>query len=127
MRLNESLRTRTKEFGSSIIRSYVRLPKNREEAAILGKQMLRSGTSVASHTREASRARTDAEFCSKLDVLLQEADETQLWIEFLIDDCLITDPNLPEIHREAGELMAIFTTMVHKVRSNLTNNKSLQK
>jgi len=81
--------------------------------------MLRSGTSVASHTREASRARSDAEFCSKLDVLLQEADESQLWIEFLIDDCLITDPNLPEIHREAGELMAIFTTIVHKVRSHL--------
>ena len=119
MRLNESLRTRTKAFGSSIIRAYARLPKNREETAVLGKQMLRSGTSVASHTREASRARSDSEFCSKLDVLLQEADETQLWIEFLIDDCLISDPNLPDIHREAGELIAIFTTIVSKVRNHL--------
>ena len=119
MRLNESIRSRTKEYGSSIIRAYVRLPKNREEIAVLGKQMLRSGTSVASHTREASRARTDSEFCSKLDVLLQEADESQLWIEFLIDDCQIADPELPEIHREAGELIAIFTTIVSKVRSNL--------
>jgi four helix bundle protein len=117
MRLNESIRSRTKEYGSSIIRAYVRLPKNRKEIAVLGKQMLRSGTSVASHTREASRARTDSEFCSKLDVLLQEADESQLWIEFLIDDCQIADPELPKIHREAGELIAIFTTIVSKVRS----------
>jgi four helix bundle protein len=119
MRLSESLRARTKAFGSSVIRAYVRLPDNRVETEILGKQMLRSGTSVASHTREASRARTDSEFCSKLDVLLQEADETQLWIEFLIDDCLISDSNLPEIHREAGELIAIFTTMVSRVRRSL--------
>jgi four helix bundle protein len=119
MRLNEAIRMRTKGYGSSIIRAYVRLPKNREEIAVLGKQMLRSGTSVASHTREASRARSDSEFCSKLDILLQEADESQLWIEFLIDDCLITDPELPKIHRVAGELIAIFTTIVSRVRSNL--------
>jgi four helix bundle protein len=119
MRLSQELRNRTKAFGSSVIRAYVQLPKSREECAILGKQMLRAGTSVASHTREASRARSDSEFCSKLDVLLQEADEAQLWIEFLIDDCNITDPKLPEIHREAGEIIAIFTTMVSKVRGSM--------
>jgi four helix bundle protein len=118
MRITNHLRDRTKAFGSSIIRAYMQLPKNREDVAVLGKQMLRSGTSVASHTREASRARSDAEFCSKLDVLLQEADETQLWIEFLIEDCLISDTNLPGIHREAGEIIAIFVTMVSKVRNN---------
>ena len=62
------------------MRAYIALPKRREEVAVLGKQMLRAGTSVASHAREASRARSDAEFWSKLDGLLQEADETQLWI-----------------------------------------------
>lgn len=97
MRINEQLRGRTKTFASSIIRAYIRLPKQREEVAVIGKQMLRAGTSVASHTREASRARSDSEFCSKLDVLLQEADETQLWIEFLIDDCRIDDPVLPDM------------------------------
>jgi len=119
MRLNESIRSRTKEYGSSIIRAYVGLPRDREEISVLAKQLLRAGTSVAAHTREASRARTDSEFCSKLDVLLQEADESQLWIEFLIEDCKINDPELPKIHREAGELIAIFTTIVSKVRSNL--------
>ena len=73
---------------------------------------------MAAHAREASRARSDGEFCSKLDVLLQEADETQLWLELLIEDCQITAPELPSLHREAGELIAIFTTMVSKVRKN---------
>ena len=63
------------------------LPSNGYALQVLGKQLLRSGTSVASHTREASRARTDAEFCSKLDVLLQEADESLLWLEHLMEDC----------------------------------------
>lgn len=119
MRLNEELRARTKAFASAIIRTYTQRPKGREEVAVLGKQLLRSGTSVASHTREASRARSDAEFCSKLGGLLQEADETQLWIELLIEDCHIHDPNLPVTHREAGELIAIFTTIVSKVRRSL--------
>lgn len=89
MRLEKNLRGRTKAYASSIIQAYIRLPKTREEVAILGKQMLRAGTSVASHAREASRARSDSEFCSKLDGLLQEADESQLWLELLIEDCRI--------------------------------------
>jgi len=119
MRLSVDLRARTKGFASAVIRLYIRLPKGREEVAILGKQMIRSGTSVASHAREASRARSDSEFCSKLDCLLQEADETQLWIEFLTDDCNVHDPELATIHRESGEMLAIFTTIVSKVRKNL--------
>jgi hypothetical protein len=53
MRLNEELRARTKAFASAIVRAYIQLPKGRDEVAVLGKQMLCSGTSVASHTREA--------------------------------------------------------------------------
>jgi len=64
-RLKEEFRDRTKRFASSIIRLFVRLPKSREEVRVLGKQMLRSGTSVAAHVREASRARSDEEFMSK--------------------------------------------------------------
>ena len=119
MRLDETLRARTKAFTSSVVRVYMQLPKSRDEVAVLGKQLLRSGTSVASHSREASRARSDSEFCSKLDGLLQEADESQLWIELLIEDCKVNAPELPVIHREAGELLAIFTTIVSRVRRNL--------
>ena len=119
MRLEANLRGRTKAFASSVIQAYMALPKSRKEVGILGKQLLRSGTSVASHAREASRARSDSEFCSKLDGLIQEADETQLWIELLIEDCKIRDENLPLMHREAGEIIAIFTTIVSKVRRSL--------
>src|SRR5437588_10922638 len=93
MRLSDDLRKRTKGFASAIIRLYVQLPKRRKEVEILGKQLLRSGTSVAAHAREASRARSDSEFCSKLDGLLQEADESQLWLELLRDDCGIATFN----------------------------------
>lgn len=119
MRLSNELRDRTKAFASASIRLFIRLPRNRDEVAILAKQMIRSGTSVASHAREASRARSDSEFCSKLDGLLQEADETQLWLELLAEDCKIDDSELPIMHREAGEIIAIFTTIVSKTRKNL--------
>ena len=115
-RLTEELRQRTKRFASTVIRLYVLLPKEREEVRVLGKQLLRSGTSVAAHAREVSRARSNAEFASKLDGLLQEADESQLWLELLRDDCCIHDENLDALLREADELMAIFTTMVAKLR-----------
>ena len=71
---------------------------------------------MPAHAREASRARSTAEFCSKLDGLLQEADESQLWLEFLLEDCGIINKTGDELHREAGELMAIFTTMVSRLR-----------
>jgi len=119
MRFSPELRERSKVFGSSITRIYVALPRGREEVRILGRQMIRAGTSVAAHVREASGAPSDAEFCSKLDGLLQEADETRLWLEYLIEDCGIVGTSLTEPHREAGELLAIFTTIVSKVRRSL--------
>jgi len=119
MRLSEELRQRTKAFASRVVRLFIVLPRNREEVEVLGKQLLRSGTSVAAHAREASRARSDAEFCSKLDGLLQEADESQLWIELLMEDCLLTNQELKDLHRESNEIIAIFTTIVSKVRRNL--------
>jgi four helix bundle protein len=115
-RLSEELRVRTKRFASAVIHLYVKLPRQRAEVDVLGRQLLRSGTSVAAHAREASRARSDAEFCSKLDGLLQEADESQLWLELLHDDCGIHDEKLDSLLRETDELLAIFTTMVAKLR-----------
>ena len=115
-RLSEDLRQRTKRYASAVIRLYVSLPKPRKEVEVLGHQLLRSGTSVAAHAREASRARSDAEFCSKLDELLQEADESQLWLELLRDDCGIRSDSLDQLHRETGELIAIFTAMVSRTK-----------
>lgn len=119
VRLPEDLRLKTKQFASKIVRLFNALPRKREEVAVLGKQLLRSGTSVAAHAREASRARSDAEFCSKLDGLLQEADESQLWLELLIEDCQLTDQELKDLHGESNEIIAIFTTMVSEIRRSL--------
>jgi four helix bundle protein len=116
MRLSEELRTRTKKYASAVIRLYVSLPTSRKEAQILGHQLLRSGTSVAAHVREASRARSDAEFCSKLDGALQEADESSLWLELLRDDCGITKEGLQKLLSETNELMSIFVTIVERTK-----------
>jgi four helix bundle protein len=118
MRLSNDLRGRTKAYASAIIRFYVKLPKDREEVRVLGKQLLRSGTSVAAHAREASRARSDSEFCSKLDGLLQELDESELWLELLRDDCEIFEEPTEHLLRETTELLAIFTTIVAKLRKS---------
>ena len=111
-RLSEEFRARTKKFAASVIRLYVQLPKNRDECLVCGEQMLRSGTSVAAHVREASRARSDAEFVSKLGGALQEADETQLWLELLREECAIDSAMCLPIEQEADELIAIITTMI---------------
>jgi four helix bundle protein len=118
MRLSEELRGRTKRYASAIIQCYVKLPKDREEVRVLGKQLLRSGTSVAAHAREASRARSDSEFCSKLDGLLQEADESQLWLELLREDCGIGGEPIEPLLRETDELLAIFISIVAKLRKS---------
>src|SRR5271165_1310876 len=118
MRLKEEFRARTKRYASAVVRLYVGLPRSRKEVEVLGHQLLRSGTSVAAHTREASRARSDAEFCSKIDGALQEADESQLWLELLMEDCGINGAAIKELHRETGELLAIFSTMARNTKLN---------
>jgi len=117
-RLPVEFRERTKKYASATIHLFVKLPKSREEVRVIGKQLLRSGTAVAAHVREASRARSDAEFCSKLERALQEADESQLWLELLRDDCGIHEVALDELHRETGELLAIFVTMVNRTKGS---------
>jgi four helix bundle protein len=120
MKLSQELRDRTKAFASKVIRLYVDLPKQREEVRVVGNQLLRSGTSVAAHAREASRARSDAELCSKIGGLLQEADESQLWLELLREDCGISHEYIAFLHGEAGELIAIFTTIVSRIQNRKT-------
>ena len=116
MRISKELRGRTKRFASGIVQLFRQLPTERVEVFVIGKQLLRSGISVAGHAREASRARSDAELCSKLDGLLQEADESQLWLELLTEDCGISSNRTEYLHLECEELIAIFSTIVFKVR-----------
>ena len=115
-RLSTEFRDRTKQFAAATIRLFIKLPRSREEVRILGKQLLRSGTSVAAHIREASRARSDDEFISKLGGALQEADESALWLELLREDCGITPADALPMEKEADELMAIMTAMINRTK-----------
>jgi len=127
-RLPVEFRKRTKAFAAGIIRLFVKLPKMREEVRVLGKQLLRSGTSVAAHVREASRSRSDEEFVSKLGGALQEADETQLWLELLREECAIAPTATLPLEQEIDELMAIFTAMINRTKEKQTieNRNELQ-
>ena len=114
MRLPHEFRDRTNRFASSVVRLYVALPRARKEVQVLGHQLLRSGTSVAAHVREASRARSKPEFTSKINGALQEADESQLWLELLRDDCAIASDELDGLWREADDLIRVCVSMAHK-------------
>ena len=115
-RLPDDFRQRVKQYAAGVIRLFVKLPKAREEVRILAKQLLRSGTSVAAHVREASRARSGMEFVSKLGGALQEADESLLWLELLREECGIAPALTELLEKESSELIAIFTTMINRTK-----------
>ena len=109
---------RTKQFACRVIRLYCAIPKAQTEAQVVGRQMLRSGTSVAAVYREASRARSRADFVSKIEMCAQEADETQLWLELLRDACGFKAALLADLWKESDELIAIFVTMARDAKGN---------
>jgi four helix bundle protein len=106
----EALKKRSKEFALRTIRLFQALPKS-AEAQIMGKQALRSATSVAANYRAACRARSGAEFVAKIGVALEEADETQFWLELLEESGIVAGTRLVSLKQEAGELTAILTSI----------------
>jgi four helix bundle protein len=109
------LRLRTRAFALRIVRLYTSLPKV-AEAQVLGKQLLRSGTSVGAHYHEATRARSNAEFISKLQGGLQELEETIYWLNLLIDGDIVKKEQLSSLCQEADELVAILVASVKTVK-----------
>jgi four helix bundle protein len=103
------LAVRTKQFALRIVKAYQALPKT-TEAQVIGKQVLRSGTSVAANYRSALRARSKAEFIAKLGIALEEADETLFWLELLIESRIVNEQRCSALMREASELTAIFAS-----------------
>ena len=112
----DDLRVRTRAFAGGIVRGYCGLPLKRFEVQVLGKQMLRAGTSVGANYREASRSRSREEFVSKVEVCAQEADETQYWIELLTKEYSVSDTRLEDLWFEANELISIFVTMARNAK-----------
>jgi len=94
-----------------VIRLYGALPKT-TEAQVVGRQLLRSGTSPGAHYREAMRARSDAEFISKLEGGLQELEETRYWFEILRDSEIMEWARLSALDQEADELTRILVTII---------------
>ena len=109
----KDLRKRTKKFSLDIIKLVASLPRSRE-ADIIGRQALRSGTSVGANYREATRARSKKEFISKIGIVEQEADETLYWLELLDESGLMHGRLFKDLIKEADELIAIFVTIGKK-------------
>jgi four helix bundle protein len=112
----KDLQERTKRFALNIIRTFSMIPKT--EAQVLGKQLLRSGTSVGANYREAYRARSKAEFISKCGDSLRELEETAYWLELLVDGKIVSPEKLAALRRECDELLAIFVTIIKRSKDS---------
>jgi four helix bundle protein len=113
---------RTKAFALRILRLYSALPKS-AIPQLIGKQAIRSGTSVGAHYREAFRARTNPEFISKIEVGLQELEETRYWLELLIESETISEKKLNAVLKETDELISILVSCVKNVKAKKSTKK----
>ena len=114
---NEDLKERTKRFAIGIIKFVENLNRNRI-TYILGKQLLRSGTSVGANYRPACRAKSKADFISKISIVEEEVDETAYWIELLLEAKAVTPEQVQYLQKEANEITAIAVTSIKTARRN---------
>jgi four helix bundle protein len=115
MMKHDNLKERTKQFALRIIRLVESLPKGRT-SDVIGRQLLRSGTSVAANYRAACRARSTADFISKMGMVEEEADESIFWMEILVDTKIMEKKLLSDLMNEADELLAIFVASIKTAR-----------
>jgi four helix bundle protein len=121
----DELRRRSKEFAHRIVRLFGCLPRD-DEGRILGRQLLRSGTSVAANYRAACRARSMAEFVAKLGIAVEEADETVFWLELLGEASIVPKDCLRSLLAEANELLAILSASRRTAKGSITKSPNLQ-
>jgi four helix bundle protein len=119
---SRDLGERTKEFALRVIGLCNRLPTTLT-ARTIGRQVIRSGTSVGAHWREARRSRSDAEFVSKVEGGIQELDETSYWLELLRDSGAVKPEKIADLLAEAGELMSILVTCARKVKQRKVTSR----
>ena len=118
MKSRQDLRKRTKDFALRIVKLYAAMPRN-AIAQVLGKQILRSGTSVGAQYREACRAKSNADFINKLEGALQELDETLYWLELIGESGVVNSSRLASLQEETKELIAMFVTMAKGVKEKV--------
>src|SRR3989338_3611890 len=102
----DNLKQRTKEYALQVIRLVRALP-SKPEGWVIGKQLLRSGTSVGANYRAACRARSRAEFVAKLGIVIEEADESAFWLDLIIESGLLKEDLVEPILKETDEILAI--------------------
>jgi four helix bundle protein len=111
----EEMKKRTKAFAVRIIKFYKQLPKT-DEARVLGRQVLRSGTSVAANYRAVCRAKSQADFISKMGTVVEESDESLLWLELFSDAELVPAEKLKALRQEAEDLLRVFSRSLNSAR-----------
>ena len=112
---NKGLENRTKQFALRVIELFSTLPSS-TVAQVLGRQVLRAGTSVGAHYREAMRAKSRADFVSKLEGSLQEIEETRYWLDLLAGSRTLSDVQIAPVAKEAGELTAMLVASVRTAK-----------
>ena len=120
--MKKQLKNRTKEFAIKIVKLSELLP-NKQIGWTITNQIIRSGTSVAANYRAVCRAKSDKDFISKMETVIEEADETLFWLELINELDLITNNDFSDLQKEANELIAIFVSSVKTVKNRL-NSKS---
>lgn len=104
---SKELKKRTKSFAHRCVKAAQALPENKLGKHIAG-QLIRSGTSVAANYRAVCLAHSKAAFSSKLSIVIEEADESDFWLEFAVDDNILKDELVTDLRKEAQELVSIF-------------------
>lgn len=113
----EQMKLRTKTFANRVVRLCSALPAN-WVAQTLGKQLLRSGTSVGANYRAVCRAKSNSDFIYKLRVVEEECDESLFWMELLVDNNLVKSSRLSALRQEADELLAIVVSSARTARTS---------
>jgi four helix bundle protein len=111
------LQDRSKKFALRIINAFSRLPKT-EAARVIGRQFLRSGTSVAANYRAACRARSAADFISKISIVVEETDETLFWLELAVEANLVPAKAVESLLVGCEELLRIFSASLATAKAN---------
>ncbi len=112
---HDNLKDRTKQFALRVIRLVEALPKGKS-TDVIGKQLLRSGTSVAANYRAACRAKSSADFIAKMGTVEEEADECIFWMELLVESKLVARDPLRDLMKEADEILAIIVSSIKTAR-----------
>ena len=109
-------KTRTKKLAVAIIKQVNKLPPSLA-ADVIGKQVLRSGTSIGANYRAACRAKSTADMINKMKIVEEESDETQYWLEILVESDLVPQNQVADIHKETGEILAMTVASIKTLRN----------